>query len=156
MGPRGCFWYFDRVTDEASSRHTLTNALSEGHEIAPSAALASHSSCRRRYGQLPRIDHARDLVRAFLRPWARRRAALMSDTALYANNAKQQGNNAALGEPNILISHDRVVVISKQAVSMLQRFLESLAPVGGRRPCGSGHWRGCRLGGPVSESVAGG
>jgi hypothetical protein len=40
----------------------------------------------------------------------------MSDTALYANNARQKGNNAAWGYPNVLISHDRVVVISKKAV----------------------------------------
>ena len=33
----------------------------------------------------------------FYRPCARRRAALMTDTALYANNARQKVNKAALG-----------------------------------------------------------
>ena len=74
----------------------------------------------------------------------------MSDTALYANNAKQQGNNAALGEPNVLISHDRVVVISKQAVSMLQRFLESLASGAADAPVDRDIGEDVELRGPVS------
>jgi hypothetical protein len=51
----------------------------------------------------------------------------MSGTALYANNAKQNVNDAALGEASVLISHARVVVISKKAVSMLHRLPESRA-----------------------------